>query len=588
LPESDSRIHLSDSRLARLVSSTPAALADKMRETGHLAGERRIVTALFADVVGSTALAEQLDPEVWTVIMNRAFELLVPVIFRYEGTIARLMGDALLAFFGAPVAHEDDPIRAVYAGLDLIGVARDYSEELRNRFRDRFMIRVGLNTGEVVTGEVGSNLVYEYTAMGDAINLAARMQSIADPMTIRITENTYRVVAPAFECIDRGEIPIKGRSEPVRTYEVVQLKSKPESFRGLAGLESPLVGRDVELLTLMKMSVAVQGGFGRAALVLGEAGLGKSRLIAEWKRNAVSNPASFSGNGKPIKWAEGRCLSYGQGLAYHLIINLLESLFEAIGDTGETNTALQLKRVTEDLFGEKKEEFYPYLGHLLSIPLEDEHSEKVGFLDPQALQMQYLRVLSQLFREIAGHDPLVLILEDVHWADPSSVELVAKLIPLVFETPILFCCLSRPDREAPGWRLVNSLREILGNGLTEISLESLSMRDSDQLITNLLRINSFPAIARERILAKAEGNPLFVEEVIRMLIERGVIQQSDQGWVLVKEIEAIEIPDNIHSLLLARLDRLPDEAKQTLKIASVIGRDFSLTMLEQILQEYEN
>ncbi|MEJ2301503.1 MAG: adenylate/guanylate cyclase domain-containing protein, partial [Anaerolineales bacterium] len=311
-----------DPRHARLAASAPAQLADKMRAAAHLAGERRVVTALFADVVGSTALAEQMDPEEWTVVMNHAFDALVPAIYHYEGTIARLMGDALLAFFGAPVAHEDDPVRAVYAGLDLLAAIRRYAEDVRHRYGIDFAIRVGLNTGPVVVGQVGSDLVYEYTAMGDAVNLAARMQSAARPMTLLITENTHRFVAPVFECKDIGEISIKGKSAPVRAYEVHGPKARPGSTRGVAGLQSAMVGRQVELEALMDLCAALSAGLGRAALIMGEAGLGKSRLIAEWKM-AVSD--SKPDRDDKVTWLEGHCLSYGKSMAYHLVNELLRN-----------------------------------------------------------------------------------------------------------------------------------------------------------------------------------------------------------------------------------------------------------------------
>ncbi|HZD57292.1 MAG TPA: adenylate/guanylate cyclase domain-containing protein [Anaerolineales bacterium] len=254
-----------DPRHARLAASAPAGLADKIRTAAHLAGERRVVTGLFADVVGSTTLAEQMDPEDWTIVMNRAFDLLVPAIYRYEGTIARLMGDALLAFFGAPVAHEDDPVRAVHAGLDLLAATRRYAEDVRHRYGIDFAIRVGLNTGPVVVGQVGSDLVYEYTAMGDAVNLAARMQSAARPMTLLITENTHRFVAPVFECRDMGDIAIRGKTAPVRAYEVSAPKARPGSLRGVAGLQSAMVGRQNELEALVALCAALSAGLGRAA-----------------------------------------------------------------------------------------------------------------------------------------------------------------------------------------------------------------------------------------------------------------------------------------------------------------------------------
>jgi predicted ATPase/class 3 adenylate cyclase len=571
-----------DPRHARLAASAPAQLADKMRAAAHLAGERRVVTALFADVVGSTALAEQMDPEDWTVVMNRAFDALVPAIYHYEGTIARLMGDALLAFFGAPVAHEDDPIRAVHAGLDLLAAIRRYAEDVRHRYGIDFAIRVGLNTGPVVVGQVGSDLVYEYTAMGDAVNLAARMQSAARPMTLLITENTHRFVAPVFECKDIGEISIKGKSAPVRAYEVSSPKARPESTRGVAGLQSAMVGRQVELEALMDLCAALSAGLGRAALIMGEAGLGKSRLIAEWKMAASDSKPYRDGK---VTWLEGHCLSYGKSMAYHLVNELLRKFLGISTSADEAELRATLQSQCENLLGASEAmNVFPYLGHLLSLQLSGEARERVSNLDPQALQSQYLAALRKVLRALASRQPLLLVLEDIHWADPSSIDLLVKLLPLSTESAVLFCAVSRPDREAPGWKLISAMREVMGAGLTEINLRALTEEDTRQLVANLLEIEALPEKARKIILDKAEGNPFFVEEVIRMLIDQGAIVHQEQGWVARREVESIDLPDTLQGLLLARIDRLPEEAKNTIRVASVIGRQFSIKVLEQILE----
>jgi class 3 adenylate cyclase len=572
---------MDDSRLARLAAAVPAPLADKMR-AAHLAGERKVVTVLFADVVGSTALAERMDAEDWTLIMNRAFDRISPAIYRYEGTIARLMGDAILAFFGAPVAHEDDPVRATRAALDLLAAAREFAQEARRTYAIDFAMRVGLNTGPVVVGEVGSDLKYEYTAMGDAVNLAARMQSAARPMTVLIGEHTYRFIAPIFDCTDLGLIEVKGKAEPVRVYEVVGLKAEPGRVRGLAGLESPMVGRDAELAALLQISAAVQAGLGRAALIIGEPGLGKTRLIAEWKA-ALSAESTIHNPQLTVRWAEGRCLSYGQGLAYHLLIDSLRSLVGLPAAASEPETRSALLALTDDLFGNSALEVYPYLGHLLSLQLEGDALERVRLLDPQALQSQYLSALRHLLRALSASRPLALILDDIHWADPSSIDLLIKLTPLATEAPLLFCFVSRPDRDAPGWKLVAAARETIGAGLTELTLNPLSEADSRQLVSNLLEIESLPDTTRTLILKKAEGNPFFVEEVIRMLIDRGAIVKQGEGWAAGKQIENVDIPDNLQGLLLARIDRLPEDVKRTLRVASVIGRQFSVKVLEQVL-----
>jgi len=570
-----------DARLTRLAAAAPAELKNKMR-AAHLAGERKMVTALFADVVGSTSLAEQMDAEDWTAVMNRAFDLISPAVYKYEGTIARLLGDAILAFFGAPVAHEDDPVRAIRAGLEVLTIVREYAEEVRRKHGIDFAMRVGLNTGPVVVGEVGSDLKYEYTAMGDAINLAARMQSAARPMSLLISEHTHRFVAPVFECVDLGQIDVKGKAGRVRVYEVAAAKAAPGKLRGLAGLESPMVGRDTELQSLLKVSAAVQAGLGRAVVIAGEAGLGKTRLLSEWKvATQTSNLQSPNSN---IQWAEGHCLSYGQGLAYHLLLDLLRSLIGVPAAANVTETHAALKARTEDLFGEAMLDVYPYLGHLLSLQdlLEGAALDRVKALDPQAVQAQYLAAMRKLLQAMAARQPLVLICDDIHWADPSSTELLVKLLSLASEAPLLFTFITRLDRETAGWKMVQAARD-LGAGLTELTLNPLSDADSRQLVSNLLEVESLPENVRNIILQKAEGNPFFVEEVIRMLIDRGAIIKQDDRWAAGKGIETVEIPDNLQGLLLARIDRLPEETKRTLRVASVIGRQFAVKVLEQVV-----
>jgi class 3 adenylate cyclase len=563
-----------EARQARLAASAPAALVAKMKAAAHMAGERRIVTALFADVVGSTSLAEQMDPEDWTAVMNRAFDLLTPAIYRYEGSIARLMGDALLAFFGAPVAHEDDPVRAVRAALDLLAQAGEYAAELRRTHGIDFGLRVGLNTGHVVVGEVGSNLAYEYTAMGDAVNLAARLQTAARPMTALIGESTYRFVEPLFDCADLGEISIKGKAEPVRVYEVKGLKAVPGNIRGLVGLESPLVGRDDELARLVQLSRATRAGLGRAALVIGEPGIGKSRLVAEWKSRSQDGG---------LKWAAGRCLSYGQSMPYHLVVDLLRNLLGLAGSAGEAETGAALLKLCQDHFGDRAMEYYPYLGHLLGLDLDEKSREPVTGLDPKAIQGRYVECLRGLLKSIAKQTPLVLALDDIHQADPSSIELIIKLVSLTAEAPLLLCCASRPEREAPGWKLVTAMREMLGAGLTEFQLRALTEDESRRLVSELLKVEVLPDDIREIVFEKTEGNPLFVEEIIRMLVDRNFLVKQDGRWTTTGGLASADVPDNLQGLLLARIDRLPEDVRRTLRVASVIGRQFSLRVLEEVL-----
>ncbi|HEY3345965.1 MAG TPA: adenylate/guanylate cyclase domain-containing protein [Anaerolineaceae bacterium] len=573
-----------DPRHVRLAAAAPPALVEKAHAAAHQPGERRVVTALFADVVDSTALAEQMDPEDWTGLMNRAFDALTGVVYRYEGTIARLMGDALLAFFGAPVAHEDDPLRAAHAALGLVEAAQAFAGEVRAQYGIDFAIRVGLNTGPVVVGEVGSSLVYEYTAMGDAVNLAARMQTAARPNTVFITENTYRQLADAFDCTDLGTIPVKGKTEPVHVFELGRPKQHEGRTRGLAGLAGQLVGRGGELSVLFKASRATTAGLGRAVLIAGEPGIGKSRLVSEWKLRLLAEPAGASTG---IRWAEGHCLSYGQGMAYHLLIDLLYSLVEISPSAGDEEAAGALSALCADLFGSQAPEVQPYLAHLLSLPLIGEPLERVRVLDPQSLQAQYLASMRRLLLALAARQPLFITLEDIHWADPSSVDLLIRLLPLVSEAALLFCLVTRAERDVPGWKLVQAARDLLGASLVEVDLPPLTQAESQQLVTHLLDAAALPEEIRSVVLDKAEGNPLFVEEVIRMLLDRGFIAREGATWRLARAVESADIPDNLQSLLLARIDRLPDDVKQTLRVAAVIGRQFPVRVLQEVLRRQE-
>lgn len=571
---------LDANRFNRVAASAPEPLVQKALAS-TLSGERRVVTILFVDVVGSTALSEQVDVETWSEIMNEAIDQVSTAVYRYEGTIARLLGDSLLAFFGAPVAHEDDPVRAVHAALDLMATGQQFAARIFDQYGINFALRATINTGQVLVGPVGDDLHFDYTAMGGAVNLTSRLKFASQPMSVLVSEHTYRYIDPLFECEDQGPVSVKGISEPVRVYRVLSPRTQPGSLRGLVGLSSPMVGRVSELQTLQQLCEAVRAGLGRAVLVLGEPGLGKTRLISEWRASLAADQRT---HGQPV-WIEGRCLSYGQGLAYHLLIDLMYALIDVpdLPDEPQAHQALLAK--TQDLFGQEYLEAYAYLGHLLSLRLEPEALAMVNTQDPQVLQNQYLTALQRLLTAMASRQPLVLVLEDLHWADPSSVALLTRLLPMASGGSMLFCLVSRPDRDAPGWRLITAAREMLGSSLTEISLNALSDAESRQLVSNLLAIEALPERVRRLILKKAEGNPFFVEEVIRMLIDRNAIVRRDEGWVAGQDIDKLEIPDNLQGLLLARIDRLPEDVRHVLMVAAVIGRQFPVKVLAQVLEQ---
>ena len=562
---------------ARLIAAAPAPLISKMR-AARLTGERKPVTALFVDVVGSTSLAEQTDPEDWTVIINEAFDLMSRAVFHYEGTIAQLQGDALLAFFGAPIAHEDDPERAIFAALDMLASIEEFSRQLKAAQGIEFNIRAGLNSGPVMVGNVGSDLRFEYTALGDAVNVAARMQTAAEPGTIVITEMTRRLTGDNFELEDLGAIAVKGKAEPVHAFRVLGRKAAPARRRGLAavGLDSPMVGRDEPLARLLEQLEVVRGGRGRVAFVVGEPGIGKSRLLAELKRLALAPPST-------ARWFEGRCVSYGRNLPYHLLIDLLRSILGFSFSATESEARAALDAALVDALEDQAEakDTAVYLADLLGLPLRP--GEAVQIDAPDVLQSRYIAATHRLLRGLAARGPVVVVCEDIHWADPASIDVTRQVMPLAAQLPILFVAAMRAETDAPGWALIGHARELFGEALTELRLEPLTEADSRSLVSNLLEIESLPARVRDLILARAEGNPFFVEEVVRMLIEHGAIVQEDTRWVATADVASIEIPETLHGLLLARIDQLPDDAKRSLRVAAVIGRQFPVRVLERVI-----
>ncbi len=586
-------------RLNKLAAAAPGELVKKLRSASRKGktggpgslGEKRTITALIVDVVGSTRLAEHLDLQTWMAVINDAFDRVAPTVYRYEGTIVRLLGDSLLAFFGAPVAHEDDPQRAVTAGLEIITAMKAYAREMREAHDVEFAVRVCINTGPVVIGAVGDDLRFEFTATGTTVNLASRLKFAGPGMTVLTTGGTYRFIAPYFECTDLGDLSVKGVEENVRVYQVVSARAVLGRTRGFADLESPMVGRDRELASLLQLCDAVRQGLGRSVLIIGEPGLGKTRLIQEWQKAVEQESPEAEGQGSArlpaCRWVTGRCVSFGQGLAYQLLGDTLKSILGLSPGSEEAEIKDALVNLTQRLFGEQMMDVYPYLGHLLALKLEGEAFEKANLSDPRAMKTQYLQATQRLLQAITKESPLVLVLEDLHWADASSTDLFIELLPLVSQEPILVCLVTRPERDAPGWKLVTSARELMGGSLTEMTLQALSEGDSRKLVGNLLELEDLPRNVRDTILKKAEGNPFYVEEIIRMLIERGTIVHQDGSWIAQQELAERDIPDNLHGLLLRRIDRLPAEARYTLLVASVIGRTFPLRVLSQVLERRE-
>lgn len=563
-----------DPQLARLKRLVPKELAERMLESRHgqVERERRIVTILFSDVKGSTALGEERDPEEVLEIMNGAFEVLIEPIYRYEGTLARLMGDAILAFFGAPIAHEDDPERAVLAALDIQRKMPDYAEHLKSKYGAKgFEVRVGINTGLVVVGEVGSDLRVEYTAMGDAINVASRLENAAAPGTIVVSEGTARLVRHAFELESLGALELKGKSEPVSAYRVTGKKATPEKARGIKGISSPLVGRERELQALKSSIKELCEGRGQIVSIIGEAGLGKSRLLEEARRS--DNTA---------RWLEGRSLSYQTLTPYAPFVDMLGKLFDLHIDDKEPDRYDKVSSTVDRLLPGRASELAPFISVPLGIELAGDDLDRVKYLMPPDLRQRVFKAVSELIERLGKEQPLVLVFEDLHWADATSLDLVQQMMPVIARTPVAIVALFRPQVQDQSWGFHEAAGRDYHDRYTSIQLEPLDESDARQLVANLLEIEDLPEQVRGLILKKSEGNPFFVEEVIRSLLDAKLVIRENSHWRATQEISSIRVPDTLAAVITARLDRLDEDSKRTAQTAAVLGREFQFGVLAEV------
>ncbi|MGD8997390.1 MAG: ABC transporter substrate-binding protein, partial [Anaerolineae bacterium] len=557
-----------DEAIRRLV---PKAFAERLLATrGQVQRERRMVTILFSDVKGSTAMAEALDPEDVMEIMDGAFDVLIEPIYRYEGTLARLMGDAVLAFFGAPIAHEDDPERACRAALEIVEGAQAFGEKLRReRGIEGFNVRVGINTGLVVVGEVGSDLRVEYTAMGDAINLAARMEQNAPPGGILITHDTYRHVRGVFTVLQQEPLRVKGRRQPVQTYLVQRVKPRAfrKGVRGVEGIETRMIGRQAELTRLQEaFHTTVEDRELQMVTVVGEAGVGKSRLLHEFDNWAELLPQTYY-------YFKGRALHQVQRLPYSLLRSLFAFRFRIEDNDSVALVQQKLEEGIGAAMGEDQDSQMRahFIGHLVGFELgESPHLE--GVTDsPKELRDRALAYLAEYFQALASRNPVLVLLEDLHWADNGSLDALNHLALALVEEPVMIACAARPGlfERRPYWGEGQAFHR-------RLPLEPLTKRNTRRLLLEILqKVEDVPDTLSDLVVAGAEGNPFFVEELTKMLVEDGVIVKGDERWrVEPARLSEVRVPPTLRGVLQARLDRLPVQDRTVLQQASVVGRLF--------------
>ncbi len=538
--------------------------------------ERRVLTALFADVVGSTALAERLDPEDVKLVIGEAVARIVGEVESLDGHVKDLAGDGVLAFFGAPTTREDDAERGVRCALRLVAEMDAYAREVRRGWgAEGFGVRIGLATGPVVVGEVGAGSRVEYAAFGDTVNTAARLQSAAEPGSVLVDDNTHREVERLFSWGEPRELELKGKSATVTAWPVVGIAADgARTQRGL-GIETRLVGRSRELGTGREALDALRSGTGGVLVVSGDAGIGKSRLLAELRALAERDGT---------RWLEGRCVSYGESLPYWPFRDLLRGDWIGAGaDEPELRVRIGLRRRLEQLFGSNASDFYPYLGGLLEVALEGDAEARTAPLSPEALQWRTFEVVGQLFARLAEDGPLVVAFEDLHWADPTSIQLLEQLLSLAEEAPVLLVLSLRPERDHGSWGLREHAGREFPHLIHEIELAPLADADGE-LLAALIAPASLPAELERRVLEAADGNPFFLEELVRSLADVGALVREEDGWRFDHDVE-VEVPPTVEKVILARLDRLSPAARDLVTSASALGRSFALPLLEGVLDD---
>jgi class 3 adenylate cyclase/tetratricopeptide (TPR) repeat protein len=541
---------------------TPKHLADKILQSkSALEGERKQVTVLFADIVDSVPLAERTDPEEMHALLDRCFQLILPEVHRFEGTVNQFQGDGFMALFGAPLALEDAPRRACLAALAIQRVLEPLRREVRERHCAEFRWRIGIHSGPVVVGRIGDDLRMDYTAVGDTTNLAARLEKAAAPGAILISDATRRAIEGLFELEDCGEIQLKGKAESTHAWRVLSERKRTrleaEVERGL----TPLCGRERELAALEGAFESAADGRGQIVFVAGEAGIGKSRLLLEFRRRLGDRPHS---------WFLGLCIPYGRA-AFEPIVDGVRRWI-GIEDGDDEATALARTDETIHGWGADLEWTLPFVRHLLSLPAGD---DDVVRLDGMILRSETVKALHALFAAAAARQPLVFAIEDLHWIDPASEEFLAGLAKAVPASRLLLVLTHRPEyRHTFGDRSYH----------TRLAMQALSEREMGRMAGAVLVGGELPPELQRVLASKAEGNPLFIEEVTRSLLEGGVLRVHEGRVELTRELANVVIPDRIQGVLAARIDRLEDGPKQAIQIASVIGREFALRLLQRIVE----
>ncbi len=552
-----------DEKFASMQKYLPTGLAEKiLSQRDKIEGERKQVTVMFCDIADFTPLVEKLGPEEAYAMMDRVYEILIHKVHDYEGTVNELTGDGIMALFGAPIAVEDSPQRAIRSSLAIHREITRFTDTMPHKAgAPRIKMRIGINTGPVVVGTLGNDLRVDFKAVGDTVNLASRMEGLAEPGSTYVTEDTFKLAEGFFRFEALGEKEVKGKDTPLKVYRVIAPSSRRTRFEVTAerGL-TPLVARGRELEVMLDDFEQTKGGNGKALSIAAEAGVGKSRLLYEF-RKAVAN--------ENITFLEGKCLSYGRGMAYHPIIDILKGNFLVLD--GDTDREIREKvRKGLEVLGMDEAATLPYFLELLSV--KESGIEKLP-ISPEARKERIIEALKTIVLKGAEKRHLVMAFEDLHWIDESSEEVLKHLLTSIAGARVLLIFTYRLEF-MPKWG-VKSYH-------TQLNLNRFSERDSHAMVTHILHTGQFEKDLEQLILDQTEGIPLFIEEFVKALRELKIIEKRNGTYHLAKNVDKMIIPSTIQDIIMARVDALPEGARKVLQTGAVIEREFSYELIRRV------
>ncbi|CAB1074081.1 Adenylate cyclase (EC / Guanylate cyclase (EC [Olavius algarvensis Delta 1 endosymbiont] len=525
-----------------------------------------MVTVLLADLVGSTELSVQQDPEQLRGVLSAFFEEMAQQIRSFGGTVEKYAGDAIMAAFGVPRVNEDDAERAVRAAIAMQETIGQLNPTFKQEYNRQLELRVGIATGVVVAATQETR---EFMVTGEVANLASRLQSVASGIVV--SEQTHRLLELLLDSERLDDLSLKGFSEPVTACRVIGLRQLEIKPRGIPGLHSPMVGRSRETEILNRCVEDLLGARGQISSVIGDAGLGKSRLKIELREGLPED----------VRWLEGRCYAHTQTTSYEPFIQILKTLFQLTRNESQVVARTQFRAVLRQLVGDRYDQVQPVIALLLNIELEPEQLH-VRSLDPRALQSQLVFAMRALIEALSARKPLILAFEDFHWADAASIELLTVLMELTDFIPLMILVVCRPGVEGGSWEFRFHAQRNYPHRLTEILLNPLTPGQAQLLIRNLLHTTDLPDRFQSLVLERSEGNPLFLEEIVRTLIEGQVLSREGDRWTVVGEVEQSVIPSLLRGVIAARIDQLPPAAKVVLQHASVIGRVFTYGVIQML------